>query len=156
MKKKITVLLATCILLVLSLAACGSSAPEPTTDGKASYDDKDIEILGAEFTDEYTGYSEQPISAIMVRMHFKNNSADPNYPLSSFGIRAFQDGTELEYVSVNDYDHPEAKNATKEVKDGAEYDVMMAFATISDSPVEVRITTPTASETPLTIMTFEK
>lgn len=155
MKKIITALLVTCIL-VLTLAACGSSDPEPTTDGKASYDDKEIEILGAEFTDQYTGYGEQAIPAIMVRMHFKNNSADPNYPLSSFGIRAFQDGTELEYVSVNDYDHPEAKNATKEVKDGAEYDVMMAFATISDSPVEVRITTPTASETPLTIVTFEK
>lgn len=156
MKKKITVLLATCILLVLSLAACGSSAPEPTTDGKASYDDREIEILGAEFTDSYTGMGSQSIPAIKVRMHFKNNSPDPTYPVSAFGIRAFQDGIELEYVSMNDNDNQEARNAIKEVKDGAEYDAMMAFATTSDSPVEIRITTPTASETLLTSMTFEK
>ena len=156
MKKKITVLLATCILLVLSLAACGSSAPEPTTDGKASYDEQEIEILGAEFTDKYTGYTSQPIPAIMVRLHFKNNSATPLYAMECFGIKAFQDGVELDFVSLNDYDHQEALDFTKEVKDGAEIDCMAAFATTSDSPVEVRLTTPTASETPLTIMTFEK
>lgn len=155
MRKKITAFLAM-IVLATSLIACGSSAPEPTTDGKASYDDHEIEILGAEFTDSYTGMGSQSIPAIKVRMHFKNNSPDPTYPVSAFGIRAFQDGTELEYVSMNDHDNQEARNAIKEVKDGAEYDAMMAFATTSDSPVEIRITTPTASETLLTSMTFEK
>lgn len=155
MKKKFTAFLAMLVLTV-SMMACGSSAPEPTTDGKASYDDREIEILGAEFTDSYNGAGSQPISAIKVRMHFKNNSPDPTYPVSAFGIRAFQDGTELEYVSMNDFDNQEARNAIKEVKDGAEYDAMMAFATTSDSPVEIRITTPTASETLLTTMPFEK
>ena len=155
MRKKITAFLAM-IVLAVSITACGSSAPEPTTDGKAAYDDREIEILGAEFTDSYTGMGSQSIPAIKVRMHFKNNSPDPTYPVSAFGIRAFQDGTELEYVSMNDHDNQEARNAIKEVKDGAEYDAMMAFATTSDSPVEIRITTPTASETLLTSMTFEK
>lgn len=163
MKKKITVLLITCIL-AFSLAACGSSesAADPkdtaeAVEGRAVYEDREIEILGAEFTDDYKDIEDSAgRPAVMVRMHFKNSGADPLYALESFGIRAYQDGTELEFISMNDSVHEEAQNVTIGLKDGAEIDCMMAFATISDSPVEVRITTPTASETPLTIMTFEK
>lgn len=164
MKKKITVLLATCILLVLSLAACGSSesAADPkdtaeAVEGRAVYEDREIEILGAEFTDDYKDIEDSAgRPAVMVRMHFKNSGADPLYALESFGIRAYQDGTELEFISMNDSVHEEAQNVTTGLKDGAEIDCMMAFATISDSPVEVRITEPTAEAKLLTSKTFEK
>ncbi|MBO5639053.1 MAG: DUF5067 domain-containing protein [Oscillospiraceae bacterium] len=160
MKKKITVLLATC-LLMLALTACGSGTaaaqPEPLPEGKAAYEDREIEILGAEFTDDYKDIEDSAgRPAVMVRMHFKNSGADPLYALESFGIRAYQDGTELEFISMNDSVHEEAQNVTIGLKDGAEIDCMMAFATISDSPVEVRITEPTAEAKLLTSKTFEK
>ena len=160
MKKKITVLLATC-LLMLALTACGSGTaapqPEPLPEGKAAYEDREIEILGAEFTDDYKDIEDSAgRPAVMVRMHFKNSGADPLYALESFGIRAYQDGTELEYISLNDDVHEEARNITTGLKDGAEINCMMAFSTTSDSPVEVQITAPTADADLLTSQTFEK
>ena len=162
--KKITALLITCIL-ALSLAACGSSEPaaaEPeetaeATEGKAVYGEQEIEILGAEFTDDYKDVEDgEGVPAVMVQLHFKNNGADPLYALESFGIRAYQDGTELEYISLNDDVHEEARNITTGLKDGAEINCMMAFSTTSDSPVEVQITAPTADADLLTSQTFEK
>ena len=35
----------------------------------------------------------------MVRLHFKNNSTTPLYAMECFGIKAFQDGVELDFVS---------------------------------------------------------
>lgn len=162
--KKITALLLTCFL-ALSLAACGSSEaataePEETTEaaeGKAVYEDREIEILDAEFTDDYKDVEDgEGVPAVMVRLHFKNNGADPLYALESFGIRAYQDGAELEFISLNDDVHEEAQNITTGLKDGAEIDCMMAFATTSDSPVEIQITEPTADANLLTSQTFEK
>ena len=163
MKKKITALLITCIL-AFSLAACGSSesAADPkdiaeAVEGRAVYEDREIEILGAEFTDDYKDVEDgEGVPAVMVQLHFKNNGADPLYALESFGIRAYQDGTELEYISLNDDVHEEARNITTGLKDGAEINCMMAFSTTSDSPVEVQITAPTADADLLTSQTFEK
>lgn len=155
--KKIVSLLFIAVLMVLTACSSESAAPEAEEAGVAKYDKTQVEILGAEFTDDYKEVEDaNGIPAIMVRMHFKNDGNEPLYLLESFGIYAYQDGTELDYISLNDQIREEARNVARGVKDGAELDCIMAFATISDSPVEVRISEPVWDGKELVTETFEK
>ena len=145
------------VFIMLTLTACSSGGAAPAEDGVAKFDTTQINILGAEFTDEYKDAEDTPgTPAVMVRFHFKNDGAEPLYALESFGIHAYQDGVELDRISLNDQIHEEAQNIIRGVKDGAEIDCMIAFATKSDGPVEVRITEPTAEAKDLLTETFEK
>ena len=158
MKRVMAILLTTVIIAILTACSSGGAAPaEPVKEGVAVYDKTQIEILDAEFTDKYKDINDaEGIPAIMVRFHFKNDGTEPLYAFESFGIDAYQDGIELDFISLNDNVHEEAHNVIRGVKDGAELDFMMAFATKSDSPVEVRITEPTAEAKELLTETFEK
>ena len=170
MKKTIVLLLT--LITILSLAACGSSvttsSAEPDDSGSsaetevesadfAEYEETRIEITNAEFTDDYKDVEDgEGVPAIMVSFKFANSGSDPLYALESFGIFAYQDGVELEYISLNDDVHKEGRNVAVGVKDGAEIDCMMAFATTSDSPVELRISEPTADAKLLIKKIYEK
>ena len=165
---RITKLLTIAAAAALALTACSSGAPESTaaaadtapaqiSGGTAEYDGAKLEVTGAEFVEDYTDTDgAEGIPAVMVHLRFTNEGADPLYALESFGIAAYQDGAELEMVSLNDDLHEEAGNIIAGVKDGAGIDCMAVFATVSDSPVEIRITEPTADAALLVSEIFDK
>lgn len=167
--KRPIVALLCCCLLVLGLSACDSADitdpvdeelvetvdnadlteedtaeetnvtdTDETVGTVAEYEGCTAEILDGTFLDDYEG-----APAFQVTIRFQNDNADPYYLLESFSILAFQDGVEIEYVSLND-ESEAAQNTITALTDGASLDCVMVFATDSDSPVELSIYTPTA------------
>ena len=130
-----------CAVMVFALSACGGTAEET----KAEYTPVNE---GALWGAEYEGMR-------VVRFYFENGNADPFYLLESFGVFPYQDGTELDYISLNS-DDEECTNVAKSVKDGAGIYCKMAFRTISDSEVELRILEPTAEAAVIGKLTLTK
>lgn len=154
-----------CAVMVFALSACGGTAEEtkaeytPVNEGAlwgAEYEGMRVEVLSYEFDADWHSYadvSEGP--AVIVRFYFENGNADPFYLLESFGVFPYQDGTELDYISLNS-DDEECTNVAKSVKDGAGIYCKMAFRTISDSEVELRILEPTAEAAVIGKLTLTK
>jgi hypothetical protein len=140
------------LIMIFALSGCGGAGTEdaeqeytPVNEDAlwgAEYDGTKIEVLSYEFDDNWHSYvdvDEGP--AVIVRFYFENDGEDPLYLLESFGIFLYQDGTELDYISLNS-DDEECTNVAKSVLDGAGIYCKMAFQTISDSDVELRISEP--------------
>ena len=142
-----------CLCLACSVVACGGSAPVK----KAEYVPVNADVLwGTElngykaellswaYTADWKSNADEPgTPSILLRFYFENDNHDPLYLLESFAISLYQDGKELSFISLNS-DTEECLNAVKEVKDGASLFCEMAFAAISDSAAELRVTEPTA------------
>jgi len=115
----------------------GTGGDTDPSDALAEYGGCTAEITGGRFLSNYDG-----APAVSVAFAYQNNGADPLYLLESFNIRAYQDGVELDYISLND-ESEKAQNTITGVKDGAGLQCEMVFATRSGSPVEVRVCAPT-------------
>lgn len=153
-----------CACMLFTLTGCGNAAGSQETEYApvneealrgTEYDGCRVEVLSYEY-DEWCSYTDEAgVPAICIRFYYENSNDDPLYLLESFGIAAYQDGTELDYISLNS-DDEEALNTTVSVKGGAGIYCMMAFETTSDSIVELRITEPTAEADPLVELNLEK
>lgn len=134
MKKLLSILCI--ILLVFSMTGCGAEQKELTN--VAVYEDYQLELTSAE---KFT--TDEGKLCMRVKGVYTNNSADPEYGLACFAVRAFQNDTELtECTDINGED----SSLTVEVKNGASVDVSYAFELAEDSEVEVLIGTPTADQ----------
>jgi len=154
-----------CACMVLILSACGGTAQEaeteytPVNEGAlcgAEYENTKIEVLSYEYDDDW--HSSEDVSegaAVIVRFYFENDGEDPLYMLEAFGVTPYQDGTELEYISLNS-DDTECTDVTTSVKDGAGIYCKMVFRTTSDSDAELQITEPTADAAKLAELTLTK
>ena len=153
-----------CVCMVLALSACGTTE-EPQAEYTpvnenvlwgTEYQGTKVEVLSYEYDEDWHSYSDVSEGpAVIVRFYFENGNADPFYLLESFGVFPYQDGTELDYISLNS-DDEECTNVAKSVKDGAGIYCKMAFRTISDSDVELQILEPTADAAKLTELTLKK
>lgn len=154
-----------CAVMLFTLTACGGSTEEtkaeytPVNDGVlwgAEYEGTKVEVLSYEYDEDWHSYADVAEGpAVIVRFYFENDGADPLYMLESFGVFPYQDGTELDYISLNS-DDEECTNVTKSVKDGAGIYCKMAFKTISDSDTELRILEPTAEAATIGTLTLAK
>lgn len=154
-----------CACMVFMLSACGGAAEEtqatytPVNEGAlwgTEYQSTKIEILSYTFEDDWHSYEDvSEGAAVIVRFYFENDGEDPLYMLESFGVYPYQDGAELEYISLNS-DDEECTNVTASVKDGAGIYCKMAFRTTSNSNVELQILEPTAEAAKLKELTLAK
>ena len=140
------------LLLVMVIGALSGGLdsggdPDPN-DTRAEYGGCTAEITGGRFLSSYEG-----APAVSVAFTYQNDSADPLYLLESFSIHAYQDGVELDYISLND-ESETAQNTIRAVKDGAGLQCVMVFATRSGNPVEVRVCTPTETAAQLATATL--
>lgn len=158
--------LCTCVFLMLT--GCGNSTTStdpqetkytPVNEGAlwgTEYDGYKVEVLSYEYDEEWHSYTDEAgVPAICIRFYYENSGEDPLYLLESFGIAAYQDGTELNYISLNS-DDDEAMNTTVAVENGAGIYCMMAFETTSDNAAELQITEPTAEAKSLVKLKLEK
>lgn len=154
-----------CACMFFMLTGCGSTAGSQETEYApvneealwgTEYDGCRVEVLSYEYDEEWHSYTDDPgVPAVCIHFYYENSNEDSLYLLESFGIAAYQDGTELDYISLNS-DNEEALNTTVSVKDGAGIYCMMAFETTSNSVVELRITEPTAEAKLLAELNLEK
>ena len=154
-----------CAVMLFALTACGGSTEEtkaeytPVNDGAlwgAEYEGTKVEVLSYEYDENWHSYADVAEGpAVIVRFYFENDGGDPLYMLESFGVFPYQDGTELDYISLNS-DDEECTNVAKSVKDGAGIYCKMAFKTISDSDTELRILEPTAEAATIGTLTLAK
>ncbi len=143
-------MLALLLLCILPLAACSVSQPPRELGTTAEYGGCTAAIQSAEFLSDYEGSP-----AVRVTIDFRNDNPDPYYLLESFAIHAFQDGKEIDYVSLND-PSPAAQNTLTAVSDGKSLVCAMVFALRSDSPVTLELSTPTADAELLARQTFTR
>lgn len=116
------------LILSLALTACGETDKPLTNVG--AYNDYTLELLDANVDD----------NTLKVDAIFTNKGAEPNYALSGFATRAFQNGKELTATWEVANDH----NLTTEIKDGQSINVTFYFELQDRSEVEVLIGEPTA------------
>lgn len=98
-------------------------------------------------------YNYEGSTAFMVKFLFQNNGAEGRYLLESFDIRAYLDGEELDYISLND-ERVETQNAIRAVRGGASLECDMLFALPHSGTVELVISTPTADRAQLAKTTY--
>ena len=133
MKKLLTLV---CIIaMMMVLTACGAEK-ELTNTGV--YEDWQLELQDAEV---YT--NEDGVQVVKVNAVYTNNSEEPQYALSSFAVRAFQDDTEL--TDLSDINGNEAA-LIQEVKNGQSLEVSYVFDFPTEKAFEVLIGTPTADQ----------
>lgn len=133
MKKLLTLI---CIITMMAvLTACGAEK-ELTNTGM--YEDWQLELQDAEV---YT--NEDGVQVVKVNAVYTNNSEEPQYALSSFAVRAFQDDTEL--TDLSDINGNEAA-LIQEVKNGQSLEVSYVFDFPTKKAFEVLIGTPTADQ----------
>ena len=89
MKKKIVSI---CVAMFLLLVACGTTEPAEFSN-KAEYENTVLELLEAEVLAMGNG------NVIKVKATYQNNATEPQYCLSSFAVKAYQNNTELTDVS---------------------------------------------------------
>lgn len=161
MKRIGSLVLCVCMILVLSVCSSVAMAEEeytPINEGAlcgTQYENAKLEVLSYEYDDDWHSYEDvSEGAAVIVRFYFENDGEDPLYMLESFGVLPFQDGVELEYISLNS-DDKECTNVTTHVKDGAGIYCKMAFRTTSDSDVELLISEPTAEAAKLAELVLE-
>lgn len=134
-KSKVALMVACFALLVISLTGC-SGGKEPTNI--ADYEDCTLELTGGMVETTDTGKQVLRVSAT-----YTNNKSEPLYALCSFGVKAFQNDTEINNLS--DINGNEAV-LVEEIKNGKSLSVSYVFEITDESPVEVLVCTPTASE----------
>lgn len=133
MKKLLTLV---CIItMTMVLTACGAEK-ELTNTG--IYEDWQLELQDAEV---YT--NEDGVQVVQVNAIYTNNSEEPQYALSSFAVRAFQDDMEL--TDLSDINGNEAA-LIQEVKNGQSLEVSYVFDFPTKKAFEVLIGTPTADQ----------
>lgn len=135
--KKIKVALIVTCLIVFSLSVIGCSSEKELTN-IAEYDGCTLELTGGKVETTDTGKEVLTVSAT-----YTNSNSEPLYALCSFGVKAFQNDTEINDLS--DINGSEAV-LIKEVKDGNSLSVSYVFELTNESPVEVTVCTPTADE----------
>lgn len=136
MKKFKVALIVTC-LIVFSLSVIGCSSEKELTN-IAEYDGCTLELTGGKVETTDTGKEVFRVSAM-----YTNSNSEPLYALCSFGVKAFQNDTEINDLS--DINGSEAV-LIKEVKDGKSLSVSYVFELTNESPVEITVCTPTADE----------
>ena len=117
------------------LVGCGSAQQAKEITNVGTWTDYTLELLDADV--------DEANNMIKVKATFTNASAEPNYALSGFAVRAFQNDTELTEAWERFDDH----NLTTEVKDGQSISVIYYFELADNSEVEVLIGEPTADQT---------
>ena len=117
------------------LVGCGSAQQAKEITNVGTWNDYTLEPLDADV--------DEANNMIKVKATFTNASAEPNYALSGFAVRAFQNDTELTEAWERFDDH----NLTTEVKDGQSISVIYYFELADNSEVEVLIGEPTADQT---------
>lgn len=132
MKKLLIALCA--ILATFSLVACGSAPKEITN--VAVFEDWQLELKDAEVFINDEGKQMLRVNAV-----YTNNGGEPCYALSSFAVRAFQTGIELD--DYNDIDGNES-GLIHEINNGASVDIAYVFALPEETETEVLVGTPTA------------
>lgn len=135
--KKIKVALIVTCLIVFSLSVIGCSSEKELTN-IAEYDGCTLELTSGKVETTDTGKEVLTVSAT-----YTNSNSEPLYALCSFGVKAFQNDTEINDLS--DINGSEAV-LIKEVKDGNSLSVSYVFELTNESPVEVTVCTPTADE----------
>lgn len=134
-KSKVTLMVACFALLVVSLTGC-SGKKELTNI--AEYEGCTLELTNGIIETTDTGKQVLIVSATYI-----NNNSEPLYALCSFGVKAFQNDTEINDLS--DINGNEAV-LIEEIKNGKSLSVSYVFEITDESPVEVLVCTPTASE----------
>lgn len=125
-----------CMLLLLMITACGTTEPAELTN-RAEYENTVLELLEADVLATANG------NVIKVKATYQNNATEPQYCLSSFAVKAYQNNTEL--TDVSDINGEEAV-LIQETANGASLSVQYAFLLSDTSPVEVKVCTPTAEQ----------
>lgn len=142
MKKILTIL---CLLVLIpTLAGCGSSEAELTN--LATYEDYTLQLDFAEFVANAEGNN-----YIKVNATYTNNSSEPQYALSCFAVKAFQNNVEITDVSDINGDQ---NSLIQEVKDGASLSVTYLFELTDESDIEVLVGEPTAEQKTIAKETF--
>ncbi len=131
-----TRIISICVACFVLLAACGTTEPAELTN-KAEYENTALELLEAEVLATANG------NVIKVKATYQNNATEPQYCLSSFAVKAYQNNTEL--TDVSDINGEEAV-LIQETANGANLSVQYAFLLSDTSPVEVKVCTPTAEQ----------
>lgn len=131
------------VLLLLSFAACSSERPLTST---AEYDNCTLELTDGTFE-----AAEDGTSLLRVTAAYTNKNAEPLYALSSFSVKAFQNGAEIQDIS--DINGKEA-SLIQEVKDGNSLTVSYLFELTDSSDVEVLVCAPTADADTLAKVTY--
>lgn len=120
----------------------------------AEYDEQRLDIIN---TEQITTADYQ--DAIRINIRFTNNSAEELYAWECFAASAYQDGMQLEEITdVNENsDIGNSANMIVPIKDGQSIEGSYVFALEDDSPVTLRIQTPTADAEALidTIISLE-
>lgn len=136
MKKSIVALTFVCfVVLVFAITGCSS---EKELTNVAEYDGCTLELTGSKVETTDTGKAVLRVSAT-----YTNGNSAPLYALCSFGVKAFQNDTEINDLS--DINGSEAV-LVKEVKNGKSLSVSYVFELTTESPVEVTVCSPTADE----------
>ena len=136
MKNFKVALIVTC-LIVFALSVTGCSSEKELTN-IAEYDGCTLELTGGKVETTDTGKEVLRVSAT-----YTNSNSDPLYALCSFGVKAFQNDTEINDLS--DINGEEAV-LIQEVKDGKSLSVSYVFELTNESPVEITVCSPTADE----------
>lgn len=134
MKKILAVVMM--VILVLSLAGCGEVEKELANIGE--YEGCVLELLDATVISRDDG-----VKVLRVSATYTNNNEDPLYAYCSFAVKAFQNDVEL--TECSDINGDEAV-LIQEVKNGKSLSVAFVFELSDESPVEVYVCTPTASQ----------
>lgn len=142
MKKILTILSA--LVLTLCLVGCGSDEKEITD--LATYEDYTLKLENAEFD-----VDEEGRNVIKVYATYTNNSSEPQYALSCFVLKAFQNNVEI--TDLSDINGNES-TLIEEVKDGASLSVSYVFELTDESDVEVLVSEPTADQTTIGKQTY--
>lgn len=131
------VALITVCLFTLAILITGCSGQKELTN-IAEYEGCTLELTGGKVETADTGKEVLRVSAT-----YTNSNSEPLYALCSFGVKAFQNDTEINDLS--DINGNEAI-LIKEVKNGKSLSVSYVFELTDESPVEILVCTPTADE----------
>lgn len=134
-KSKVAPIVACLMSLAVSLTGC---VGEKELTNRAEYEGSSIELTGGEIETTDTGKAVLKVSAT-----YTNSNSKPQYVLSAFAVKAFQNDTEINDLS--DINGSEVA-LIQEVENGKSLSVSYVFELTDESPVEVFVCTPTASE----------
>lgn len=132
MKKAVAFIIS--VGFVISLIACGAStSAQKELTNTAVYHDYTLTL----------GEAKRGNGKITVHATYTNASQDPNYALSCFVVKAFQNDIEISNISNINGDEAAL---IKEVKNGKSLDVTYVFELADETTVEVLIGEPTAEQ----------
>lgn len=86
-KSKVALIVACFVSLAVSLTGCGG---EKELTNSAEYEGSSIELTGSEVETTETGKEVLRVSA-----SYTNSNSEPQYALSAFAVKAFQNDTEI-------------------------------------------------------------